>query len=139
MPVAAGYMMIAGHFSRNLVSSGDLNRGSQDGVPRAFYVTFCTTQKVTIRFPYGKASRFCEPRSSAPKLQLRTNPIKTFENFYILFVRYKKRLHQIHDAAVGFYSLSCLRQQKQRFYLLLMAACAAASLAIGTRNGEQET
>ena len=26
-----------------------LNRRSQDGVPRAFYVTFCTTQKVTIR------------------------------------------------------------------------------------------
>ena len=26
MPGAAGYMMMAGHFSRNLVSSGDLNR-----------------------------------------------------------------------------------------------------------------
>ena len=29
---AAGYMMMAGHFRRNLVSSGDLNRRSQDGV-----------------------------------------------------------------------------------------------------------
>ena len=29
---AAGYMMNAGHFRRNLVSSGDLNRRSQDGV-----------------------------------------------------------------------------------------------------------
>ena len=34
---AAGYMMMAGHFSRNLVSSGDLNRGSQ-GLPRVLFV-----------------------------------------------------------------------------------------------------
>ena len=27
IPGVAGYMMMAGHFSRNLVSSGDLNRG----------------------------------------------------------------------------------------------------------------
>ena len=91
MPGVAGYMMKAGHVSENLESSGDLNRRSQDGVPRAFYVTFCTTQKVTIRslcrehrgsanldsarrnggfartklkpFPKG-ASRFCKPRIS---------------------------------------------------------------------------
>ena len=45
--------------------------------PACFLVTFCTTQKVTTRFPYGKDSRFCQPRISAPQLQLRTATIKT--------------------------------------------------------------
>ena len=43
-----------------------------------FLVTFCTTQKVTTRFPYGKAPRFCKPRISTPQPQLRTATIKTF-------------------------------------------------------------
>ena len=82
-----------------------LNRRSQDGVPRAFYVTFCTTQKVTIRSlcrehrgsanldsacrnggfartklkPFSKKeSRFCKPRISAHRQQLCTSPIKSF-------------------------------------------------------------
>ena len=57
---------------------------SQGETPRAFCVTFCTPQKVTIRFPFGNfltsrklapvgaarcacygASRFCKPRISA--------------------------------------------------------------------------
>ena len=35
-------------------------------------------------------SRFCKPRISSPQWRLRTNKIKSFENFYILFVRHKK-------------------------------------------------
>ena len=35
--------------------------------PACFLVTFCTTQKVTSRFPYGKASRFSKPRFSSPQ------------------------------------------------------------------------
>ena len=81
MPSAAGYMMMAGHFRESHVSSGDLNRPreSRGSQPSAcFLVTFCTTQKVTSRFPYGKVSRFCEPRFSSPQWRLRTNKIKTF-------------------------------------------------------------
>ena len=51
---------------------------SQDGVPCAFYVTFCTMQKVTSRSPAQEASRFCEPRFSSPKPRPRTNKIKSF-------------------------------------------------------------
>ena len=51
---------------------------SQDGVPCAFYVTFCTMQKVTSRSPAQEASRFCEPRFSSPQWRLRSNKIKSF-------------------------------------------------------------
>ena len=44
---------------------------SQDGVPCAFYVTFCTMQKVTIRTPLPGVSRFYEPRISSPQWRLR--------------------------------------------------------------------
>ena len=46
----AGYMMNAGHFRRNLVSSGDLNRGSQ-GLPRVFLRYFLHAAKSTNPFP----------------------------------------------------------------------------------------
>ena len=52
IPGTAGYLMNAGHFSRNLVSSGDLNRPreSRGSQPSAcFCGTFCTPQKVPIR------------------------------------------------------------------------------------------
>ena len=42
---AAGYLMMAGHFRQNLVSSGDLNRRSQDGVPCAFWLLFAQRKK----------------------------------------------------------------------------------------------
>ena len=41
----AGYLMNAGHFRENHVSSGDLNRRSQDGVPRAFWLLFARRKK----------------------------------------------------------------------------------------------
>ena len=55
MPVAAGYMMMAGHFSRNLVSSGDLNRGSQ-GLPRVLFGYFLHDAKSNN--PYSLAGSF---------------------------------------------------------------------------------
>ena len=139
IPGTAGYMMNAGHFSENLVSSGDLNRpresrGSQPSISlkhgRLAHVrsqfslfrrspthknlppeTFCTSERVfAVLFarrkkyqsvPLQGASRFCEPRISAPKQRLRTNPIKSFCRsaaypppcggfFFLFFVKYKK-------------------------------------------------
>ena len=46
----AGYMMNAGHFRRNLVSSGDLNRGSQ-GLPRVLFGYFLHDAKSDNPFP----------------------------------------------------------------------------------------
>ena len=104
MPVAAGYMMMAGHFSRNLVSSGDLNRGSQ-GLPRVFLRYFLHVAKSTNPFPcrelrgfanldsahrsrgfartklkpsQKKLRGFANLESAHPKQRLRTNPIKSF-------------------------------------------------------------
>ena len=76
---AAGYMMNAGHFSRNprierRFESSPESRGSQtSGVLPVLFV-----QAKRIKpFPFG-SSRFCKPRISTPNQQLRTNPIKTF-------------------------------------------------------------
>ena len=41
----AGYLMNAGHFSKNLVSTGDLNRGSQGFAPCAFWLLFAQRKK----------------------------------------------------------------------------------------------
>ena len=74
-------MMNAGHFSENLVSSGDLNRSPESRGPQpsaCFCGTFCTPQKVPIRTPLPGASRFYEPRFSSPQWRLRTSPIKSF-------------------------------------------------------------
>ena len=111
--------MMAGHFSGNHVSSGDLNRspesrGSQpSGVLPVLFVqakrinsfSFQRTSRFykprfsspqwrlctnKIKTIPKRDSRFCKPRFSSPQWRLRTNKIKTFENFYILFVSHKK-------------------------------------------------
>ncbi len=41
-------------------------------------------------FSFQRTSRFYKPRFSSPQWRLRTNKIKTFENFYILFFSHKK-------------------------------------------------
>ena len=41
----AGYLMNAGHFRKNQVSTGDLNRGSQGFAPRAFWLLFVRCKK----------------------------------------------------------------------------------------------
>ena len=76
----AGYLMMAGHFSYNHVSSGDLNRpresrGSQtSGV---LLVLFVQAKRIKP-FPFRELSRFSKPRISPPEQQLPTNKIKTF-------------------------------------------------------------
>ena len=52
---AAGYMMMAGHFCKNLESSGDLNRGSQ-GLPRVLFGYFLHDAKSNN--PYSLAGSF---------------------------------------------------------------------------------
>lgn len=68
---------------------------------------------------------------------------KIYLNGYILeFIRFGVQVMMFH---VLFYILTsylpCCKIESFIFYLLpfAIAACAAASLAIGTRNGEQET
>ena len=40
-----GYLMMAAYFSKNHVSTGDLNRGSQGFAPRAFWLLFARCKK----------------------------------------------------------------------------------------------
>jgi hypothetical protein len=40
-----GYLMKAGYFKKNHVSTGDLNRGSQGFAPRAFWLLFARCKK----------------------------------------------------------------------------------------------
>ena len=75
IPVAAGYLMSAGHFSRNLVSSGDLNRGSQ-GLPRVLFGYFLHDAKSDNPYSLSEASMFCEPRSSAQNYKFALTKLK---------------------------------------------------------------
>ena len=106
IPGATGYMMNVGHFRQNHVSSGDLNRspesrGSQTSgvlpilfvqakrinpfLAGSFEVLQTSKQRTKLQlrtnpiktFP-KEASRFCKPRSSTHRQKLHTNPIKSF-------------------------------------------------------------
>ena len=66
-------------FSPKLCIERRFESRSQDGVPRAFYVTFCTTQKVTSRFPCRELRGFpnleaAHPNNTLPRTKL--NPFK---------------------------------------------------------------
>ena len=81
---AAGYLMNAGHFCESHVSSGDLNRPreSRGSQPSAcFCGTFCTPQKVPIRFPYGNARGFPNLDSARPNNNFPLTKLKPFETF----------------------------------------------------------
>ena len=58
----AGYMMKAGHFIRNTVSTGDLNRGRRVE-PRLLFGSFCRSKKNVKPFPFGN---FLTSRKFAP-------------------------------------------------------------------------
>ena len=67
MPGVAGYMMMAGHFSENLESSGDLNRSP--GVQRAaalgvFLRYFLHAAKSTNPFPFREVRGFANLESA---------------------------------------------------------------------------
>ena len=98
----AGYMMKAGHFSKSHESSGDLNRRSQDGVPRAFWLLFARRKKWQSALPCRERFEVLQTSNQHTKLQLRTNPIKSFcrsaafappcgDFFFLLFVSTKSR------------------------------------------------
>ena len=72
-----GYLMNAGHFRKNTVSTGDLNRGRRTE-SRVLFGYFLHNAKSDNSFLLQEISRFCKPRISAPQLQLRTATIKTF-------------------------------------------------------------
>ena len=79
VPGAAGYLMNAGRFSENHVSSGDLNRspesrGSQtSGV---LLVLFVQAKRIKP-FPFGKFE-VLRTSNQRTKLQFHTSPIKSF-------------------------------------------------------------
>ena len=76
-----GYLMKAGHFRKNTVSTGDLNRPRSPEVRKplaCFLVLFARRKKNVKTSPLQGASRFSKPRISTPQPQLRTATIKTF-------------------------------------------------------------
>ena len=77
IPGAAGYMMMAGHFSESHVSSGDLNRGRRTE-SRVLFGYFLHNAKSDKPFPFRGAPRFCKPQSSAQTIHFRINKIKSF-------------------------------------------------------------
>ena len=75
-----GYLMKAGHFRKNTVSTGDLNRPRSPEVrkPLVYFWFFSYKRKARKTSPLQGASRFCKPRISSPQPRLRTATIKTF-------------------------------------------------------------
>ena len=72
-----GYLMIAGCFSKNTLSTGDLNRGRRTE-SRVLFGYFLHNAKSDNPFSLQRISRFCKPQISPPQPQLRTATIKTF-------------------------------------------------------------
>ena len=65
-----GYLMITGHFRKNTVSTGDLNRPRSPEVRKplvCFLVLFAQCKKNVKTFPFREAPRFCKPRFSPPQ------------------------------------------------------------------------
>ena len=76
----AGYLMNAGHFRKNTLSTGDLNRPRSPEVrkPLVYFWFFSYKRKARKTFPSQEVSRLRKPQISAPQWQLRTATIKTF-------------------------------------------------------------
>ncbi len=76
-----GYLMNAGHFSKNHVSTGDLNRPRSPEVRKplaCFLILFARRKKNVKTSPSQGVPRFSKPRISTLEPQLRTTTIKTF-------------------------------------------------------------
>ena len=76
-----GYLINAGRFRNNHVSTGDLNRPRSPEVrkPLACFLVLFARRKKNVKTSLSQgAPRFCKPRSSPLQLQLRTATIKTF-------------------------------------------------------------
>ena len=111
IPGAAGYMMMAGYFRRNHVSSGDLNRGRRTE-SRVLFGYFLHDAKSDNSFPFREAPRFFKPRSSPLKQQLPTNKIKSFRRLLAaLFLLLSQQIFaasRLLSAAAPPLKLSCL-------------------------------
>ena len=109
MPGTAGYMMMAGHFSRNLVSSGDLNRPRES-----------RGSQPSISLKHGRLahvrSQFSLFRRSPTHKNLPPATFCTSERvFAVLFARRKK------------YQSVSLMESSEVFQTSIQLAAAAAS------------
>ena len=89
--------MNAGHFHKNTVSTGDLNRPRSPEVRKplvCFLVLFAQCKKHVKTFPFREVPRFCKPQISAPQWQLRTATMKTFQGSFEV-LQTSKQLAQI--------------------------------------------
>ena len=76
-----GYLMNAGHFHKNTLSTGDLNRPRSPEVRKplaCFLVLFARRKKNVKTSPSQGDSRFCKPRISIHRQQIRTIQLKFF-------------------------------------------------------------
>ena len=80
----------------------------------------------------GRGGREGEGRGK--KRALRGGRHPQGSDYYSFFVAPQEKLKSA-GKKIGF----CKNKRKENSYLLCIAACAAASLAIGTRKGEQDT
>ncbi len=106
---AAGYMMMAGHFRKNHVSSGDLNRGRRTE-SRVLFGYFLHDAKSDNSFSLQRTSRFCEPRFSSPQWRLPTNKIKTFPKGAPRFCKPRINAHKQQIRTIQLNPFSALRR-----------------------------
>ena len=78
IPGAAGYLMNAGHFRENHVSSGDLNRGRRTE-SRVLFGYFLHDAKSDNPFSLQRTSRFSKPRFSAQNYNFPLTKLKPFQ------------------------------------------------------------
>ena len=108
----AGYLMNAGHFSGNHVSSGDLNRSpeSRGSQPSGVLPVLFVQAKRINSFSLQRTSRFCKPRISPPKQQLPTNKIKTFPKGAPRFCKPRINAHKQQIRTIQLNPFSALRR-----------------------------
>ena len=79
VPGVAGYLMMAGHFHQNIVSSGDLNRPRESRGPQpsaCFCGTFCTPQKVPKTVPFREVRGSANLDSAHPNYKIARTKLK---------------------------------------------------------------
>ena len=84
MPDTAGYLMTACHFSENLESSGDLNRGRRTE-SRVLFGYFLHDAKSDNPFPLRESFEVLQTSNQHTKLQIRTNKLKSCQKLLHTF------------------------------------------------------
>ena len=88
-----GYLMMAGCFSGNYVSTGDLNRGSQGFAPRAFWLLFARCKKwqpVLPRREIRGSANLESAHIAGNFTQTKLNPSAALGGFYHTFCKVQK-------------------------------------------------